>query len=375
MSALTCMMFGLCARRVMQGVGRRRLHTPADYQVKQMPSEKHLGIIRKGAGFWNKWRLSNPQILPDLSIANLSRAELKGINLKQVNLQDAQLSGVCLDDADLTGANLRLARISAARLRSTCLNNADLRGARLSYADLSKASLQGALLHYVNLSSAILIGTDFNMARVSNTLFVNVDLSAVKNLDAVIHEGPSSIGIDTLCQSNGNIPEIFLRGAGVTENFILQLPSLTGKLFDCYSCFISYQSNDQSFAERLYADLQSRGVRCWYAPDNLKIGEEIRVGIDKSIHLHDKLLLVLSEHSIKSQWVEQEVETALSRERAQGRIVLFPIRLDDAIMNMNMGWPSLIKNTRHIGDFRGWNDHNTYQKAFLRLVRDLKAEV
>jgi hypothetical protein len=29
---------------------------------------------------------------------------------------------------------------------------------------------------------------------------------------------------------------------------------------------------------------------------------------------------------------------------------------------------------RHIGDFTGWKDHDSYQKAFARLMRDLKAE-
>lgn len=66
-------------------------------------------------------------------------------------------------------------------------------------------------------------------------------------------------------------------------------------------------------------------MRCWFAPEDLKIGAEIRTGIDESILVHDKLLLVLSETSVKSQWVQQEVETALAKEREQGRTVLFPI--------------------------------------------------
>jgi hypothetical protein len=96
--------------------------------------------------------------------------------------------------------------------------------------------------------------------------------------------------------------------------------------------------------------------------------------IDRSIRVHDKLLLVLSEHSMASQWVEQEVETALARERKQGETVLFPVRLDDAVMEIESGWPALITNTRHIGDFSQWKDHDAYQEAFERLLRDLKAK-
>ena len=59
------------------------------------------------------------------------------------------------------------------------------------------------------------------------------------------------------------------------------------------------------------------------------------------------------------QWVEQEVETALARERQQGTTVLFPVRIDDTVMTLETGWPALIRNTRNIGDFRRWKMHNT----------------
>ena len=52
---------------------------------------------------------------------------------------------------------------------------------------------------------------------------------------------------------------------GVPENFIEYMGSLTGKALEFYSCFISYSTNDQEFADRLYADLQNKGVRCWFA--------------------------------------------------------------------------------------------------------------
>jgi len=88
---------------------------------------------------------------------------------------------------------------------------------------------------------------------------------------------------------------------------------------------------------------------------------------------YDKLLLMLSEHSVGSDWVEKEVETAMEREREQKRTMLFPIRLDDAVMKIKTGWPADIRRQRHIVDFTTWKDHDAYQKAFDRLLRDLKA--
>jgi hypothetical protein len=105
----------------------------------------------------------------------------------------------------------------------------------------------------------------------------------------------------------------------------------------------------------------------------MKIGDRIRPRIDETIRLYDKLLLVLSKTSVTSQWVEQEVETALAREREQGTIILFPVRIDNTVMGLQTGWPALIRNTRNIGDFRRWKTHDVYQKAFDRLLRDLKA--
>jgi hypothetical protein len=64
----------------------------------------------------------------------------------------------------------------------------------------------------------------------------------------------------------------------------------------------------------------------------MKIGDRIRPKIDEAIRVHDKLLLTKS--SMKSAWVEKEVETAFEKERT----VLFPIRLDDAVMEAEEAW-------------------------------------
>jgi hypothetical protein len=69
-----------------------------------------------------------------------------------------------------------------------------------------------------------------------------------KGLDSIRHEGPSTIGIDTIYRSHGNIPEAFLKGADVDNTFITYIRSLVGKPIEYYSCFISYSSKDDAFA-------------------------------------------------------------------------------------------------------------------------------
>jgi TIR domain len=85
----------------------------------------------------------------------------------------------------------------------------------------------------------------------------------------------------------------------------------------------------------------------------LKIGDEICPRIDESIRVHDKLLIVLSKNPIGSWWVKKEVETAFQREARHKRPVLFPIRLDNEVMQTDQAWAADVRRTRHIGDFTG----------------------
>jgi len=342
-------------------------------------------LLKHGVQAWNEWRDKNPVVKIDLSDASLT-----GTNLRDVDLRRADLRRADLSDADLNHALLCDALLSDALLRRAILHDANLWGADLTRADLTHASFGGANLSAAklrdadltsaNLASATLNGAIltraiFTDAFLWRTVFANVDLSTARDLEKVDQaEGPSIISISTIYRSQGNIPEVFLKGAGVDDTFITYIRSLVGKAIEYYTCFISYSSKDEAFAKRLYADLQNRNVRCWFAPEDMKIGDRIRPRIDESIRIYDKLLLVLSEHSVTSKWVEFEVEAAMDKEQEGKSPVLFPVRLDNAVLNSATAWAAHIKRTRHIGDFTRWKDHDDYQNAFNRLLRDLKAE-
>lgn len=312
-----------------------------------MANEEHIEMLKPGVDAWNKWRADNPNLVPDLSSAQLSGANLSALSLaafsryyipRSYNLRD-----VDFEFATLHGATFRLA---------------DLSGASFDSADLSDAYFDTVDLDGANLAGANLGGTRF----------IETDLSKVIGLDLVNHYDRSSIDIDTLFLSKGDIPEEFLRGCGVPESLIVYARSLVVQAIEFYSCFISYSSADQEFATRLHGDLQKRGVRCWFAPRDLRIGERFRQRIEECIHLQDRLLLILSERSISSSWVEDEVEAAMERERKEERVVLFPIRIDDAVMQTNRGWAASIKRKYHIGDFSAATNAITYENAFDRLV-------
>lgn len=299
-----------------------------------MANAEHMRRLLAGVEGWNAWRGESPDIRPDLSETNLRGNELIEIDLRET----------------------------------------DLRGANLIGADLRKASLIGADLREVDLSGADLREAELSKAQLWETTFANTNLGR-SILEYCRHRGPSTLDHRTLIRSGG-LPEVFLRGCGWPDELIATVPALLNDPIQFYSCFISYSHLDDAFATRLHADLQDHGVRCWFAPHDLRIGDRFHDTIDRAIRLRDKLLVILSANSLASKWVEDEIQAALEEERRGGErgTVLFPLRIDDAIETADVAWATRIRRTRHIGDLSRWIEHEAYQAAFARLLRDLKAE-
>ena len=352
-----------------------------------MANEEHLRILQQGKRTWNKWVEEHRPVRPDLSRADLSQADLSeadlsGADLSGADLSGADLRGTDLGWADLRGASLFRTDLSEAYLVEAKLSLANLTRAILIEANLSDALLIGACLVGADFSGADLSGADLSEAEVGWTVFSAMNLNSAKGLESVKHEGPSTIGIDTVYASQGRIPEVFLRGAGVPDEFITYMGSLVGRAIEFYSCFISYSSKDQEFAERLYADLQAKGVRCWFAPEDVQGGRKLHEQIEQAIRHYDKLLLVLSEHSMNSEWVKTEIYHARQDEIRTQRRKLFPISLVD--FQTIRAWTAFDADTGKdmgrevreyfIPDFSNWKDHDAYKEAFDRLLRDLKAE-
>jgi len=104
-------------------------------------------------------------------------------------------------------------------------------------------------------------------------------------------------------------------------------------------------------------------------PNDVLIVAQIIDAIDEAIRLRDKVLLILSEGAIASDWVEGE---GLSTKSAHAmRSFLFPVRIDNAVMQTSEAWARLLRGQRDIGDFTRWKEHDSYQKSFERLVCDL----
>jgi uncharacterized protein YjbI with pentapeptide repeats len=360
---------------------------------------EHLETLKIGVQTWNKWlrekKLGSPGgrvFHTDLSGADLEGIDLTDGDLTFANLDGANLRGARLDCTDLSGTSLQDvnfddASFMGATVREADLSGATFRGAEVLCVDFSLSGLEntnfeGATLVKVNLSTTDLAGMKLANAEIHQVVFAETDLSDVVGLERVRHSGPSTIGIDTLYESRGRIPEAFLRGAGVPESLITYVPSLVNRPVEFYTCFVSYSHDDQRFARRLYAALHKRGIRCWLDEKQMLPGDDIHDQVDRGIKLWDRVLLCCSERALKSWWVDNEItkafekEQRLMRDRGRKVLVLIPLNLDGFLLGG--GWTSGKCSevlSRVAADFSGWEkNRGKFKRQLERVIATLRSD-
>jgi TIR domain/Pentapeptide repeats (8 copies) len=311
-----------------------------------MADQSHLKKLAESVNVWNQWRKEYPEILLDLRDADMHNKVLSCIDFHHTNLD---------------GANLQNTKLTRASFASASLSQANLSGARLRHTNLHKTFFRETILQRTNLHKAQLL----------DTMFLNVDLTETLNLATVCHWGPSTIGIDTIQQSKGNIPDVFLLGTGISEQLLTCIHPSGRAPFDYANCFISYSSDDQHFVD---SDLCKEGVQCWYAPESLYAGEKFPTSIAQAVQSREKVLLVLSKDALKSDWVRREVELARQKEGNGKWEVLVPISLDNAIENTAIEWGVAVRKHQHISNFENWQQPPRYQKMFPELLNALRRQ-
>lgn len=156
-------------------------------------------------------------------------------------------------------------------------------------------------------------------------------------------------------------------------------PHATSKRFQ--SCFVSYSHRNEEFAVRLVERLRAEGVRVWFAPEDLNPGTKVYEEIAKAIEGFDRLIVVLSENSMRSMWVQTEIRKARQREVRDGCRVLFPISLVPfevlkkwELFDANTGQDIAVELREYlIPDFSSWKDSGLFEKQVSALVKGLRA--
>jgi TatD family hydrolase len=124
--------------------------------------------------------------------------------------------------------------------------------------------------------------------------------------------------------------------------------------------FLSHASGDKAFVRHLATNLREQGIEVWLDEWEIKVGDSIRSKIEAGIQESGWLVVVLSQQSIQSSWVQIELNAALAKELEQKRVFVLPILLEDCDV------PLFLKDKRY-ADFR--SDYTIGFKDLLRAVR------
>ncbi len=93
--------------------------------------------------------------------------------------------------------------------------------------------------------------------------------------------------------------------------------------------FISHSSQDKWFADKIVALLDQLGISVWYDKVDLYIGDnllqKIHAGLQESTHL----IVILSQQSIASQWVKEELGSFYTDFVLGGKAKIYPLLLED----------------------------------------------
>lgn len=321
-----------------------------------------------------------------LSQANLLAANLRNANFRNASISDANLMVADLEEADLSGANLSRTNLTKADLSKSNLRRADLSGTKLTRANLTQSNLMEA-----RIIEADLTGSNVSQAVMGSTVFANSDLGKAIGLESISHRGPSPISMETFTLSAGKIPEVFLRGCGLSDAAIeytkLSDPALStddinkilhrlhtlraGQALQISPLFISYSAANSQFVETVGNHLTQKGIRYWR--DMHEKNGQREKQIAWAIPQTSKVLLVLSEQAMKSDWVEQDVQEARKLEKEIGRGVLYPVALDDSWKDGRSPKTIVEQIKQHsILDFSDWKDKSKFESTFRKLLDGLE---
>jgi TIR domain len=95
--------------------------------------------------------------------------------------------------------------------------------------------------------------------------------------------------------------------------------------YDEKHTFISYNSKDYRFVDRLTTGLRALGVRVWLDRVEIRPGDSLRGRLQAAIENAEHVIVVLSDNSVHSTWVNVELSAALAKQRLENRRLVIPV--------------------------------------------------
>jgi serine/threonine protein kinase len=132
------------------------------------------------------------------------------------------------------------------------------------------------------------------------------------------------------------------------------------------SVFICHSHLDKErFVREFGRLLDRRGLKVWLDEWSLKTGEPFWERIGTAIQSSDFIIVVLSQNSLRSQGVLEELRTAQIFDL--DRVKVLPIRIDPIVYSEI---PVHLR-TRHVLDFVGWEDRKILKARTAKLASDI----
>ena len=335
----------------------------------------------------------------DLREANLSGASLQGAhlwrsNLARANFKEANMAGCTLNRTDLSNSVLTSANASGANLSFSNLSNADLEKANLSGTDLSQsdlswtnlsgANLRGARIVGSNLDMADLTGADLQGATIINTrlnstslmqavcgitTFANCDLTRAIGLESVKHAGPSMISLDTISRSRGQVPAVFLVGAGVPPPLVTAQDALRESGLSYTRVLLLGSENDRELAAKIGASLVEAQAPTWFvAADDETSLQSGAINLDNAVY-YDRIVLLCTAGTLENPITSRYFASLVNGQGAAKVDSLISVATDDLLYQRE---DRLCSGLREgvVVDFRGWSDQARFDDALSVLVHE-----
>lgn len=125
--------------------------------------------------------------------------------------------------------------------------------------------------------------------------------------------------------------------------------------------FISYSSKNQQMADSVRLLLKENNISCWMAPYDIPAGSRYAYVINDALERCSCLLLLLTNASQMSQFVEREIERAITYKKP-----ILPMQLED--LELNSGFKFYIGNSQIIAVPEIRSD----APEFLRILAGIK---
>ncbi|MBD0690689.1 toll/interleukin-1 receptor domain-containing protein [Streptomyces sp. CBMA123] len=326
-----------------------------------------------------------------LAMGTFDRCEFRGCRLRRVNAIQASFVQARFLHCDLAQAAFRAADFFKATFRGGTFGG-NYREAFFVQAVFDEITFNGAVFADAHFGFNVFAGAEF-VATTLDPVVVNglcqidertIAASFILNgrvLDVAREQLPDDRAVEELTRDLAGLERFFVR-AGADPDAVRAYRDAARSAREPArpSVFISYSSGDESFAAKLRSHLEANGVDTWFAPHDIRGGRTILEQITEEIQRRGRMILVLSEASMASNWVATEIGRAVRAERQSGTRKLFPIRI--VAHERLLGWElfdadagyDVARTIReyYIPDFHDDGDGLAFAQAVSRLARDLR---